>query len=83
MPETPYNRRQTRDRLTAELRALQIPRLGTEPDLAGKRPNIPLDELTGDRTERLLKLVDRWIDDIRTHAGELETEDEHDDRPED
>lgn len=71
----PYNRGQTRDHLTAELRALQIPRLDTEPTLATKRPNIPLDELTGERIERLLALVDRWINDVRAHAGEPETDD--------
>lgn len=38
----PYNRAQTRERLTAQPRGLHIPRLDTEPDLAGKRPNIPL-----------------------------------------
>jgi hypothetical protein len=79
----PYNRRQTRERLTIELRALQILRLDAEPDLADKRPNIPLDELTGGRIEKLLALVDRWIDDIRTHSAEPETEGESGDQKED
>lgn len=71
-----YNRHETLEGLTAELRGLGIPRLDAEPDLPGKRPNIPLEELTSGRTERLLSLVDKWIDEVRAHAGEPETADE-------
>jgi hypothetical protein len=78
----PYNRIETRRRLIAELRALGIPRLDAEADLAGKRPNIPLDELADGRAGHLLALVDRWIDDIRSHAGEPEAADESHDQEE-
>jgi hypothetical protein len=44
--------------------------------MTDKRPNIPLDELTTGRAERLLSLVDRWIEDVRAHAAEPETVDE-------
>jgi hypothetical protein len=46
--------------------------VNTEADLADKRPNIPLSQLTRGRAEQLLSLVDRWIDNIRAHAGEPE-----------
>lgn len=78
----PYNRIETRRHLIAELRALGIPRLDAEADLAGKRPNIPLDELADGRAGHLLALVDRWIDDIRSHAGEPEAADESHDQEE-
>jgi len=69
----PYNTPGTVARFTGDLRSLGIPRLDAEPDLAGKRPNIPLAELTGGRAERLLALLDRWIDDVRAHTTEPET----------
>lgn len=72
----PYNRAEVQARLTADLHALGIPRLDAEHVLIDKRPNIPLEELTDGRIERLLALVDRWIDDVRAHAGEPETTDE-------
>jgi hypothetical protein len=72
----PYNRKEDRVRLTADLQALGIPRLEAEDALSDKRPNIPLDDLTNGRAERLLSIVDRWIQDIRAHAGEPETADE-------
>jgi hypothetical protein len=72
----PYNRADDRARLTADLRALGVPRLEAEVALTDKRPNIPLDELTSGRVERLLSIVDRWIEDVRAHAGEPETIDE-------
>lgn len=72
----PYNRTENQARLITDLQALRIPRLDAEPDLAAKRPNIPLDELGGGRIERLLALIDRWIDDIRVHAADPEPLDE-------
>jgi hypothetical protein len=72
----PYNRAEMRTRLVADLKSLGIHRLDTEDALPDKRPNIPLDELSGERAERLLALVDRWIDDIRAHVGEPEPHDE-------
>lgn len=72
----PYNRTEMRARLVTDLKSLGIPRLDIEDALPDKRPNIPLDELSGGRAERLLSLVDRWIDDIRAHAGEPEPADE-------
>ena len=57
-----------------------IPRLDTDPDLAGKRPNIPLDELTGGRAGKLLAVIDHWIEDIRMHGAEPETADETQDQ---
>jgi len=56
---SPYDRGEARDQLTADLRALGIARLDTENILTAIRPNIPLDQLTGGRLERLLTLVDR------------------------
>jgi hypothetical protein len=68
----PYNRQQYRSRLTAGLHALGIPRLDRETDLSGLRPEIPLSELTADRIDRLLALIDHWITDVRAHAAEPE-----------
>jgi len=42
VPDPPYNSPNTVARFTGDLRSLGILRLGAEPDLAGKRPNIPL-----------------------------------------
>jgi hypothetical protein len=50
--------------------------LASETVLAGTRPNIPLDQLTGGRASRLLSLVDRWIADVRAYAAEPEPSDE-------
>ncbi|HEV3290015.1 MAG TPA: hypothetical protein VG123_13560, partial [Streptosporangiaceae bacterium] len=69
----PYNRQQYRRRLTAGLHALGIPRLDRETDLSGLRPEILLSELTADRLDRLLTLIDHWITDARAHAAEPET----------
>jgi hypothetical protein len=69
----PYNRQHNRDRLIAGLRALGIPRLDREPDLAGVRPEIPLSELTADRLDGLLALIDQWITEVRAHSTEPET----------
>jgi hypothetical protein len=68
----PYNRAEMRTRLVTDLKSLHIPRLNAEDALPGKRPNILLGELSSGRDERLLAIVDRWIDDIRAHAGEPE-----------
>jgi hypothetical protein len=68
----PYDSDGTRARFTADLQALGVPRLTAERALTGKRPNIPLSQLTGGRLEGFLSLVDRWIDDVRAHAGEPE-----------
>ena len=69
----PFDRPEARARFTAGLRGLGVPRLDAEADLPARRPNIPLKELTGGRGERLLSLVDRWIDDVRGHSGEPAT----------
>jgi hypothetical protein len=45
---TPCRRAETQQRLLADLKALGILRLDTEQALAGKRPNSPLSQLTGD-----------------------------------
>jgi hypothetical protein len=68
----PYNRQQYRNRLTEGLHALGIPRIDRERDLSGLRPEIPLSELTADRLDRLLALIDHWITDARAHAAEPE-----------
>ena len=73
MPDPPYNSPNTVARFTGDLRSLGILRLGAEPDLAGKRPNIPPTELTGGRAERLLVLLDQWIADVRAHTTEPAT----------
>jgi hypothetical protein len=69
----PHDRQHYRGRLTGELHALGIRRLDRERDLSGLRPEIPLNELTVGRLDRLLALIDRWIADVRTHATEPET----------
>jgi hypothetical protein len=68
----PYNRQHNRDRLTAGLHALSIPRLDRETDLSRLRPEIPLSELTADSLASLLALIDHWISDVRAHAAEPE-----------
>ena len=55
--------------LAADVRALGIPCLGAQDALAGKRPETPLDELTSGRAKRLLALMERWLEGIRTHVG--------------
>jgi hypothetical protein len=61
----PYASAEDQQRLIRALQSLGIPRLDSEPVLAGKRPNIPLDQLTGDRLEHLLSVVDQWIAEVR------------------
>lgn len=65
----PYDRQPARERLTADLHALQIPRLDREDVLYRKRPEIPLAELAGGRLERLLALIDRWLGEVQAHLG--------------
>jgi hypothetical protein len=57
----PYDRDEARDQLTADLRALGIGRLDAQNILTAVRPNIPLGQLTTERLERLLALVDRCL----------------------
>jgi hypothetical protein len=72
----PYNRNETRKRLTEDLHALGIPRLDAEKVLIDKRPNIPLRDLTDGRADRLLAIVDQWINDVRAQADEPEPDEE-------
>jgi hypothetical protein len=65
----PYDRQHARERLTADLHALGIPRLDREHVLCRKRPEIPLAELTDGRIERLIALIDRWIGEVQAHLG--------------
>jgi hypothetical protein len=65
----PYDRAGEWAALMASIRALGIPRLASEPAFAGIRPNIPVEQLTGGRVQRLLALVEQWLHDVRTHAG--------------
>lgn len=44
-----------------DFRALGIPRLDAEDIPTAIRPNIPLDQLTSGRLERLLTLVDQCL----------------------
>jgi hypothetical protein len=69
----PYDRSEIRMRLKTDLQSLGIPRLDTEDALIDKRPDILLSELTNGRVERLLALIDRWIENVRAHATEPET----------
>jgi len=75
MCRTPHTAPRAYVRLVADLQGWGIPRLDTEDALTGKRPNIPLGQLTDGRAGRLLALVDQWIDDIRAHAAEPEPAD--------
>jgi hypothetical protein len=72
----PYNRAEVQAQLTADLRGLGVPRLEAEVALTEKRPNVPLDGLSTAQVRGLLSLVDRWIEDVRAHAGEPETAEE-------
>lgn len=63
--------RPTRTRMQAEIAGKELLVEEVSPI---KRPNTPLSELTGGRVDRLLIVVDRWIDDIRAHAAEPETD---------
>jgi hypothetical protein len=64
----PYDRDPDRARFLTGLRGLGIPRLEVDDAAIGARPGIPLDDLTDGRAERLLRLVDRWIEQTRAHA---------------
>src|SRR4029077_9699514 len=68
VPDAPYHQHDKQARSLADLRSLGIPRIGADPNLAAKRPNIPLRELTGGRAGSLLSLIDRWITDFQHHA---------------
>lgn len=57
----PYDHDEARTQLIDDLRALGIPRLDAEDIPTAIRPNIPLDQLTSGRLERLLALVDRCL----------------------
>lgn len=63
----PYDSDAARASFTADLHALGITRLADAP--VRKRPNIPLHDLADGRAERLLRLIDRWIDDVQAHAA--------------
>jgi hypothetical protein len=65
-----------RAHLTAQLRALGIPHLESDPALASRRANVPLNRLTGGRVQQLLSLIDQWIIDIQAHAAEPQTGEE-------
>jgi hypothetical protein len=58
----PYDSKEAHLQLMADLRSLGIPRLDVEEILTITRPNIPLNQLTNGRLERLLTLVDRCIE---------------------
>jgi hypothetical protein len=66
----PYGRAADRAQLVGALRSLGIARLDSEGDLAAKRPNIFLDELTSGQIQRLLSLVDQWIKGVQEYAAE-------------
>ena len=59
----PYDNDEARILLIDDFRALGIPRLDAEDIPSAIRPNIPLDQLTSGRLERLLALVDRCLAD--------------------
>ena len=57
----PYDHDEARIQLMDDLRALNIPRLDAEDLSTAIRPNVPLDQLTNGRLERLLTLVNRCL----------------------
>lgn len=59
----PYDDDEARIQLIDDFRALDIPRLDAEDIPTAIRPNIPLDQLTSGRLERLLALVDKCLAD--------------------
>ena len=72
----PFHQHDTRARFLADLTSLGIPRIDAEPELAATRPNIPLQQLTVGRAEKLLSLIDRWIIDVQGDATEPEPSNE-------
>jgi len=60
----PYDSEESRARLKADLAATGIARLADKKVLETVRPNLYLDELTGGRVERLLSIIDRWIEEV-------------------
>lgn len=58
----PYDRDEAAGRLLAELRGLGILRLLDDSVQEGIWPGIPLDQLTDGRIERLLAVIDHWIE---------------------
>lgn len=57
----PYDHDEARTQLIDDFQTLGIPRLDAEDIPTATRPNIPLDQLTTGRLERLLALVDRCL----------------------
>ena len=55
----PYDHDEARTQLIDDFRVLGIPRLDAEDIPTAVRPNIPLEQLTNGRLDRLLALVDR------------------------
>jgi hypothetical protein len=64
----PYDRKEAAERFLADLRALGIPRLLDDHFLAGTWPGILLSELKDGRIERLLAVIDQWIDGVRARS---------------
>lgn len=60
----PYDRGEAAGRFLAELRGLGIHRLLDEGLPDGIWPGIPLDQLTDGRIERLLAVINHWIDAV-------------------
>ncbi|MHB1430550.1 MAG: PDDEXK family nuclease [Streptosporangiaceae bacterium] len=65
----PYDEGESQSRLKADLAAVGVPRMSTEEFLSKIRPNLYLDELGDGRVDRLLAVLDRWMDDVRNHSA--------------
>jgi hypothetical protein len=70
----PYDSEQFQQPLLTQLEEVGFDHVGAE-DIrtTDRRPNIALSRLTDEKLAILLDLVDKWIDDVRSHAGESET----------
>lgn len=72
----PYGREELQQPLLTQLEEVGFDHVEAEEiRTTDRRPNIALSRLTDDKLAVLLKVVDKWIEDVRSHAGESETGD--------
>jgi hypothetical protein len=73
----PYERDEFQQPLLAQLEEVGFGHLEAEEiRTTDRRPNIPLNKLTDENLAVLLAAANKWIDDVRVHAGEPETGDD-------
>jgi hypothetical protein len=73
----PYERDEFQQPLLAQLEEAGFGHLEAEEiRTTDRRPNIPISKLTDENLTVLLAAVDKWIDNVRAHAGEPEIGDD-------